>query len=50
VDSRDDLERAGERLSRDAVPHGEVTNLGSMLVLSLQDPDDINLELCWREG
>ena len=50
VDSRDDLDRAAERLSREGVAHGEVTDLGPMLILSLQDPDDINLELCWREG
>jgi glyoxylase I family protein len=48
VGSREDLDKAAERLSADGVPHGEVTDLGSMQVLSLQDPDDINLELCWR--
>jgi glyoxylase I family protein len=46
VDGPADLDRAVERLSADGVPHGEVTDLGSMLILSLQDPDDINLELC----
>jgi glyoxylase I family protein len=50
VGSREDLDKAAERLSADGVPHGEVTDLGSMQILSLQDPDDINLELCWREG
>ncbi|SEQ02702.1 VOC family protein [Microlunatus flavus] len=50
VGSRDDLDRAASRLSRDGVPHGDVTDLGSMLILSLQDPDDINLELCFREA
>jgi glyoxylase I family protein len=50
VDSRADLEAAAERLSADGVPHGEITDLGSMVILSLQDPDDINLELCCPEG
>jgi glyoxylase I family protein len=50
VDSRADLEQAAERLSADGVPHGEVIDLGSMLILSLQDPDDINLELCCPQG
>jgi len=50
VGSREDLDKAAERLSADGVPHGEVTDLGSMQILSLQDPDDINLELCWRQG
>ena len=50
VDTRDDLDRAAERLSADGVPHGELQDLGSMVILSLQDPDDINLELCWPQG
>ena len=50
VGSREDLDKAAERLSADGVSHGEVTDLGSMQILSLQDPDDINLELCWRQG
>lgn len=50
VDSRAELDLAAERLSADGVPHGEVTDLGSMLILSLQDPDDINLELCCPTG
>ncbi|WP_204913266.1 VOC family protein [Microlunatus spumicola] len=47
VASRTDLDKAAERLSADGVPHGEVTDIGSMLILSVQDPDDINLELCF---
>ena len=50
VDTREELDRAAERLSADGVPHGEVTNIGSMIILSLQDPDDINLELCAPAG
>ena len=47
VGSRTDLDLAAERLDADGVPHGDVTDIGSMVILSLQDPDDINLELCW---
>ena len=47
VDSRSDLDKATERLDADGVVHGEITDIGSMVILSLQDPDDINLELCW---
>jgi glyoxylase I family protein len=50
VDSPAELDAAAERLEADGVPHGEVTDLGSMLILSLQDPDDINLELCCPQG
>ncbi|NHB12528.1 VOC family protein, partial [Burkholderia cepacia] len=50
VESRADLDRAAERLSADGVPHGAVTDIGSMTILSLQDPDDINLELCCPAG
>ena len=50
VGSRTDLDKAAERLDADGVPHGEVTDIGPMVILSLQDPDDINLELCWREA
>jgi glyoxylase I family protein len=48
VESRTDLDKAAQRLDADGVPHGDVTDIGSMVILSLQDPDDINLELCWR--
>ena len=50
MDSREELDRAAERLTADGVPHGEVTNIGSLIILSLQDPDDINLELCAPAG
>jgi glyoxylase I family protein len=50
VGSRAELDAAAERLSADGVPHGEITDLGPMLILSLQDPDDINLELCCLPG
>ncbi len=46
VGSRADLDDAAERLSARGVEHGEVLELDQgIAVLSLQDPDDINLEL-----
>jgi glyoxylase I family protein len=47
VDSVDDLRAATARLDGLGVSHGEVTELADfgLAILSLQDPDDINLEL-----
>lgn len=47
VGSRADLDAAAERLEAAGVAHGGVIDLGDagMLILSFQDPDDINLEL-----
>ncbi|MEZ0493808.1 VOC family protein [Kineococcus sp. TBRC 1896] len=46
VGSRADLERAAERLAARGVEHGQVLELDQgIAILSLQDPDDINLEL-----
>ena len=47
VRSVDDLHRAVERLDAAGITHGEVTDLEpfGLVILSLQDPDDINLEL-----
>jgi len=40
------LDAAADRLQELGVPHGDVTKLElGMAILSLQDPDDINLEL-----
>jgi glyoxylase I family protein len=41
------LESAAERLRATGIPHGIITNLPAfgLAILSLQDPDDINLEL-----
>jgi catechol 2,3-dioxygenase-like lactoylglutathione lyase family enzyme len=50
VDTRAELDQAAERLSADGVTHGEIQDIGSMVILSLQDPDDINLELCCPQG
>lgn len=47
VSSRADLEAAAERLSAAGVEHGEIVELSEqgLQILSIQDPDDINLEL-----
>jgi catechol 2,3-dioxygenase-like lactoylglutathione lyase family enzyme len=47
VGSRDDLVDAAEKLSEAGIEHGEVTDLtdAGMVILSFQDPDDINIEL-----
>ncbi|GAC70221.1 VOC family protein [Gordonia soli] len=46
VDSRSDLEAAAEALGHAGIPHGEITDLGEAgVILSFQDPDDINIEL-----
>jgi len=47
VGSPADLRSAVSRLDAAGVEHGEVTELGDlgMAILSVQDPDDINLEL-----
>ncbi len=47
VASRSDLDEAVERLDADGVEHGEITDLGSIVILSVQDPDGINLELAF---
>ena len=47
VDARSDLDKAVERLDADGVVHGEITDIGMMVILSVQDPDDINLELAF---
>ncbi|MGI4895952.1 MAG: VOC family protein, partial [Janthinobacterium lividum] len=48
VGSVDDLDHAAERLTAAAIEHGGVQVLGggALAILSIQDPDDINLELC----
>jgi catechol 2,3-dioxygenase-like lactoylglutathione lyase family enzyme len=47
VGARDELVAAASRLDAAGIEHGEVTDLtdAGMAILSLQDPDDINLEL-----
>jgi glyoxylase I family protein len=45
--SLDDLRAAVQRLDEAGIEHGELNDLGDMgmAILSVQDPDDINLEL-----
>lgn len=47
VASEDDLHAAAARLDEAGVEHGDVTHLEAtgMVILSIQDPDDINIEL-----
>ncbi|WP_345372555.1 VOC family protein [Frondihabitans cladoniiphilus] len=47
-----DLHTAAERLAEAGIEHGEVTDLPAfgLVILSLQDPDDINLELAAPRG
>jgi glyoxylase I family protein len=47
VGSVEDLRAAAARLEEAGIEHGEVTELDGMglAILSVQDPDDINLEL-----
>jgi glyoxylase I family protein len=47
VGSREELTAAAGRLDAAGIEHGEVTDLtdAGLVILSLQDPDDINLEL-----
>jgi glyoxylase I family protein len=47
VGSPEDLQAAADRLDAAGVEHGEVTELTGfgIAILSVQDPDDINLEL-----
>ncbi|RIJ52212.1 VOC family protein [Clavibacter lycopersici] len=46
VGSRDDLVRAAALFEERGIPHGEVIDFPTgMSILSVQDPDDINVEL-----
>jgi len=47
VRSVDELERVAAALTAEAIEHGEITRLerSGIAILSLQDPDGINLEL-----
>ncbi|NHA67969.1 VOC family protein [Phycicoccus flavus] len=49
VSSEDDLHAAAARLDEAGVQHGSVDHLEAtgMVILSIQDPDDINLELVY---
>jgi glyoxylase I family protein len=47
VSARSDLEAAKEALSTAGITHGDITDLADagICILSIQDPDDINIEL-----
>ncbi|MDY1006046.1 VOC family protein [Curtobacterium sp. CFBP9011] len=49
--SVDELHQAAARLDAAGIEHGEVTELGDagLTILSVQDPDDINLEFAARK-
>jgi len=50
VDTVDELHEAARRLSEAGIEHGDVTPIPAfgLVILSVQDPDDINLELAAR--
>ena len=52
VGSVDDLHAAVERLDAAGIEHGEVTDLPpfGVVILSVQDPDDVNLEFAAPRG
>ena len=45
VPSRDELVKAAALFAERGIAHGEVTDISGMSILSVQDPDDINVEL-----
>jgi glyoxylase I family protein len=47
VSARSELESAKKALSNEGIPHGEIKDLddAGIAILSIQDPDDINIEL-----
>ena len=45
VESVEELHAIAKRLDEAGIEHGEVTDVDIMTILSIQDPDDINLEL-----
>ncbi|MGH9304217.1 MAG: VOC family protein, partial [Acidimicrobiales bacterium] len=45
VASREDLLAARQKLDEAGIPHGEVTDLGVIAILSFEDPDGVHLEL-----
>ncbi|WP_375488617.1 VOC family protein [uncultured Jatrophihabitans sp.] len=48
VGSEDELNSAAQRLSDGGIEHGEVQTVATgMMILSIQDPDDINIELMY---
>lgn len=50
VDSKEDLGKAIELFDRNNIPHGEIKKLSNNLyVLAFRDPDNIQLELAYKE-
>ena len=50
VKSREDLTAALELFDNEQIAHGEIKKLSNNLwVLAFRDPDNIQLELCWKE-
>jgi glyoxylase I family protein len=45
VESRSDLEEAQKALDAAGIEHGEVKDIGAIVILSFSDPDGIQLEL-----
>lgn len=47
VDSRSDLETAHAHFEREAIPHGEITDItdSGLAILSFSDPDGVHCEL-----
>jgi len=50
VESKNDLEEALKFFDKENIKHGEIKKLSNNLyVLAFRDPDNIQLELCWKE-
>lgn len=50
VDSKQDLDDAVKFFDKEGIIHGRIRKLSNGLrVLTFRDPDNIQLELCWRE-
>jgi len=50
VESRQDLDQSLALLELEHIPHGDITKLSnSLYVLAFRDPDNIQLELSWKE-
>lgn len=50
VKNRQDLDEAVRFFNREEIEHGEIKKLSNNLyVLAFRDPDNIQLELCWKQ-
>ncbi|MFH1899029.1 MAG: VOC family protein [Patescibacteria group bacterium] len=51
VDTKEALEEAIKFFDKENIPHGEIKKLSNNIhVLAFRDPDNIQLELSWREA